>query len=98
MKPSNALMALEMREAFEEAWLAPAAEAWLDDARFPGRTAWGGVDLFCGISHPESELAREPKARPSSTVPTRRSTTASEEPCESTCGGVMCQSLAISES
>ena len=83
MKPSNALMALEMREAFEEAWLAPAAEAWLDDARFPGRPAWGGVDLFCGISHPESELAREPKARP---------------PPESTCGGVMCQSLAISES
>ena len=72
-----------MREAFEEAWLAPATEAWLDDVRFPGRSAWDGVDLFCGISHPESELAREPKARP---------------PSKSPCEGVMCQSWAISAS
>ena len=72
-----------MREAFEEAWLAPEAEAWLAAVRFLGRAAWDDVDAFCGISHPESELAREPKARP---------------PSKSPCQGVRCQSWAISAS
>ena len=84
LKPLKALIALEMRELFEDVWLAPPADARLEEARFFGR----------GISQPASELAREAGAGPSSTVTTHGSAAESERPTEAS-EGVTSQGSAV---
>ena len=92
LKPLKALIALDMRELFEDVWLAPPADAKLEGPRFLGRPE--SEFARAGISHPASELAREAGAGPSSTVSTHGSTAASERPCDAS-EGVTSQGPAV---